>query len=241
AYEIPEASRTSKGKSIYNFLEIPTAEKISAVISYPKDTKEGFLVMITKNGVVKKTPLEDFENVRRTGIIALKLSSDDSLSWVKLSGGSDEIILTTTTGQAIRFKEKDIRSMGRTAGGVKGINLKKNDSISGADIIPQKSVNELKLLVVSANGFGKQTNLKEYKIQKRGGSGIKTAKTTEKTGPIIGAHVVGTETEEIIAFSSKGQAIKIPLADVRILSRATQGVKIMNLEKGDKIVGIVCL
>ena len=241
AYEIPEASRTSKGKSIYNFLEIPTAEKISAVISYPKDTKEGFLVMITKNGVVKKTPLEDFENVRRTGIIALKLSSDDSLSWVKLSGGSDEMILTTTTGQAIRFKEKDIRSMGRTAGGVKGINLKKNDSISGADVIPQKSVNELKLLVVSANGFGKQTNLKEYKIQKRGGSGIKTAKTTEKTGPIIGAHVVGTETEEIVAFSSKGQAIKIPLADVRILSRATQGVKIMNLEKGDKIVGIVCL
>ncbi len=241
AYEIPEASRTSKGKSVYNFLEIPVTEKVSTVISYPKNTTEGYLVMITKGGVIKKTSLKDFQNVRRTGIIAIKLSSEDALMWVKLSSGQDEIVLTTSFGQAIRFKEKDIRGMGRTAGGVKGINLKKSDSVSGADVIPSKSSSDLKLLAVTANGFGKQTGLKEYKVQKRGGSGIKTAKITDKTGPVIGAHVVGPETEEIIAFSSKGQAIKIPLKDVRILSRATQGVKIMNLEKGDKLIGIVCL
>ncbi len=241
AYEIPEATRTSKGKSIYNFLEVPVNEKVSTVISYPKDTTEGFLVMITKGGVIKKTTLKDFQNVRRNGIIAVKLAGDDALLWVKLSGGGDEIILATSLGQAIRFKEKDIRSMGRTAGGVKAIKLKKRDAVSGADVVSAKSISESKLLAVTANGFGKQTNLKEYKIQRRGGSGIKTAKITEKTGPVIGAHVVGPETEEIIAFSSRGQAIKLPLKDVRILGRATQGVKIMNLDKGDKLVGIVCL
>ncbi len=241
AYEIPEASRTSKGKSIYNFLEIPVTEKVSAVISYPKDTKEGYLVMITKGGIVKKTLLKDFENVRRTGIIAIKLSPDDALFWVKLSGGSDEVILATTKGQAILFKEKDVREMGRTAGGVKGIALKKNDVVSGADIVPTESVGSSRLLVVTANGFGKQTNLKEYKIQRRGGSGIKTANITDKTGTVIGAHVVGDEITELIAFSSKGQAIKIPLKDVRILGRATQGVKIMNVDKGDTLVGIVAL
>ncbi len=241
AYEIPEASRTSKGKSIYNFLEVPTTEKVSAIISYPKDTTEGFLVMITRKGIIKKTLLGDFGNVRRTGIIAVKLGGDDALLWVKLSEGNDEVILTTTSGQAIRFKEKDIRSMGRTAGGVKAISLKKSDTVSGADIVPTKSIATSKLLVVTANGFGKQTNLKEYKIQRRGGSGIKTANITEKTGVVIGAHVVGDDIMELLAFSSKGQAIKIPLKDVRILGRATQGVKIMNLDKGDKLVGIVCL
>ncbi len=241
AYEIPEASRVSKGKSIYNFLEIPTDEKISTVISYPKDTKGEFLVMITKEGVIKKTPLGDFGNVRRTGIIAIKLAKGDSLLWVKISGGSDEIILATSLGQAIRFKEKDVREMGRTASGVRGVRLRKGDLVSGADVVSAKAVSELKLLAVTANGFGKQTNLKEYKIQKRGGSGIKTAKITEKTGPVIGAHVVGEDTAEIVAFSSKGQAIKLPIKDVRVLSRATQGVKIMNVEKGDKLVGIVCL
>jgi len=239
-YEIPEASRTSKGKSIYNFLEIPTNEKISAIVTYSKNLEKGFLFMVTKNGIVKKTELSEFQNVRRTGIIAISLGENDLLLWVGLSSGANEIILTTALGQAIRFKEKDIRSMGRTAAGVRGIKLRKGDEVSGADIIFPKD-EKLKLLVVSEKGYGKQTALKEYKLQKRGGSGIKTAKVTSKTGKIIGAHVVNEETKELIAFSAKGQAIKINLDEIRELSRSTQGVKIMNVASDDKLVGIVLI
>ncbi len=267
-YEIPVAARTAKGKSIHNFLEIPPTEKVSAIVTYPqahadgkhftptpndknqdknpksKEKAWGFMVMATKKGVIKKTPLADFENVRRSGIIAIKLNSGDTLGWVKLSEGDDQIIMVSALGQAIRFKEKDIRGMGRGAAGVRAINLKKNDSVSGLDIVKKRDIEKgsnTRMVAVMANGFAKQTALKEYKIQRRGGSGIKTAKITEKTGSVIGAHIVNDEVEEVLAFSIKGQAIKTPLKDIRILSRATQGVKIMNLEKGDKLVGIICL
>ena len=240
-YEIPEATRTSKGKSVYNFLEIPTNEKISAILTYSKNLEKGFLFMVTKNGIVKKTELSEFKNVRRTGIIAISLDENDLLLWVGLSSGTDEIILTTALGQAIRFKEKDIRSMGRTASGVRGVRLRKGDEISGANIIFPKEAGQLKLLVVSEKGYGKQTDLKEYKIQKRGGSGIKTAKVTTKTGKIIGAQIINAEAKELIAFSAKGQAIKINLSEIRTLSRSTQGVKIMNVAADDKLVGIVVI
>jgi len=247
-YEIPVANRTAKGKSIHNFLEIPPNEKISAIVTYPQTQADGkhFMVMTTKKGVIKKTPLADFGNVRRSGIIAIKLSTGDILGWVKLSAGDDQIVLTTALGQAIRFKEKDIRGMGRGASGVRALNLKKSDEVSGMDIIKKENLErgdktKLRIVSVMANGFAKQTALNEYKIQRRGGSGIKTAKITEKTGPVIGAHIVDDTVEEVLAFSVKGQAIRAPLKDVRVLSRATQGVRIMNLEKGDKLVGIVCL
>ncbi len=245
-YEIPVANRTAKGRSIHNFLEIPPNEKISAIVTYPQSQADGkhFMVMATKNGVIKKTPLADFENVRRSGIIAIKLNAGDTLNWVKLSEGDDQIVMVSAMGQAIRFKEKDIRGMGRSAAGVRAIHLKKNDEVSGLDMIKKEDLGaakNMRLVAVMANGFAKQTLLKEYKIQRRGGSGIKTAKITDKTGPVIGAHIVNDEVEEVLAFSVKGQAIKTPLKDIRILSRATQGVKIMNLEKGDKLVGIVCL
>jgi DNA gyrase subunit A len=247
-YEIPVASRTAKGKSIHNFLEIPPTEKVSAIISYPQSHADGkhFLVMATKRGVIKKTPLADFSNVRRSGIIAIKLSSGDVLGWVKLSGGEDQMVITSALGQAIRFKEKDIRGMSRGAAGVRAMNLKKDDEVSGLDIIKKENLErgdktKLRIVSVMANGFAKQTALNEYKVQRRGGSGIKTAKITEKTGKVIGAHIVDDATEEVFAFSVKGQAIKTPLKDIRVLSRATQGVRIMNLEKGDKLVGIVCL
>ncbi|MEK7626940.1 MAG: DNA topoisomerase (ATP-hydrolyzing) subunit A [Patescibacteria group bacterium] len=242
-YEIPVAARTAKGKSIHNFLEIPPNEKVSAIVTYPQAHADGkhFMVMVTKSGVVKKTPLADFENVRRSGIIAIKLSAGDILGWVKLSEGDDQIILVSALGQAIRFKEKDIRGMGRAAAGVRAIHLKKGDSVSGLDIIKKENSDKSRMVAVMANGFAKQTALKEYKIQRRGGSGIKTAKITDKTGPVIGAHIVDDKVEEVLAFSTKGQAIRTPLKDIRVLSRATQGVKIMNLEKGDNLVGIVCL
>ena len=253
AYEVPVASRTAKGKAIYNFLDIPTNEKISAVLTYPQNLIEDkeehakhFLVMATKRGVIKRTALEDFGNVRRTGIIAITLQSDDLLEWVRLSSGDDQIVLVTAMGQAIRFKEKDVRAMGRSAAGVRALHLKKQDSVSGLDIIQKEDLEKgsktsLRVLAVMANGFAKQTSVKEYKIQRRGGSGIKTAKITPKTGPVISAYIVDDEVVEVLAFSSKGQALKAELKDIRVLSRATQGVKIMNLDKGDTLVGIICL
>ncbi len=247
-YEIPVASRTAKGKSIHNFLEIPPTEKVSAIVTYPQSSADGkhFMVMATKKGVIKKTPLADLANVRRNGITAIKLNAGDLLGWVKFSQGDDQIVLVSALGQAIRFREKDIRGMSRGAAGVRAINLKKDDNVSGLDIVKKEDIEKgskasIRMVAVMANGFAKQTLLKEYKIQRRGGSGIKTAKITEKTGPVIGAHIVDDEIEEVLAFSTKGQAIKTSLKDIRILSRATQGVKIMNLEKGDKLVGIVCL
>ena len=200
--------------------------------------------MTTLKGSIKKTPLKDFENVRRTGIIALKLKSDDSLRWVSRSSGQDDIILVTRDGQSIRFSEKDVRPMGRTAAGVTAIRLKKTDLVAGMELIHKDgeiNKNSNRILTVMEHGFGKQTPLKEYKVQKRGGSGIKTAKVTDRTGPVIDARVVSDENEEIIAFSSKGQAIRANLKDVRIAGRDTQGVKIMNLDAGDSLTAIVCL
>ncbi len=247
-YDIPVASRTAKGRALYNFLEMPSTEKVSAMVTYGNAlmNDKNFLVMVTKDGIIKKTALKDFAAVRRNGIIAIKLSQNDSLVWVRLSSGDDQIIIASALGQAIRFKEKDIRPMGRGAAGVKAMRLGKGDQVSGVDIIKKVDLekgtkNELRLVAVMANGFAKQTPLKEYKLQKRGGSGIKTAKITEKTGPVIGAHIVDDSVTEVLAFSTKGQALRTALEDIRVLSRATQGVKIMNLEKGDKLVGIVCL
>jgi DNA gyrase subunit A len=244
AYEIPAGARVAKGKSIHNFLNISASETITAIIASPKN-KEGFLVLVTKKGLIKKTPLKDFENLRRTGIWAIKLKSDDRLAGVKLSSGQDEIIITTAFGQAIRFKEKDIRAMGRNASGVLAIKFKnKQDFVASLDVISAKDKSQIadyKLLLVTANGFAKQTFLKEYKIQKRGGSGIIAAKVTDKTGLIVGAHIVDQQITEIIAFSSKGQAIRTDIKNIRLTGRAAQGVKIMDLEKGDKLIGIVCL
>lgn len=248
-YEIPAASRTAKGKSIHNYLEIPPEEHVSAIVAYSDDAvKNGaeFLVMATKGGMIKKTSLKDFENVRRTGIIAIKLHGNDLLRWVKTSSGKDEIIISTMNGQAIRFKEKDIRPMGRTAAGVKGIGLKKGDFVAGLDIIKTgtidtRALKELRLLAVMHKGFAKQTPLNEYKTQKRGGSGIKTAKVTEKTGHVISTYVVDSSIEEILAFSKKGQALRTNIGDVRVAGRATQGVRIMNLPEKDELIGVVCL
>jgi len=241
AYEIPEASRTSKGKSIYNFLDLSTEEKINAIIGYPKNHGSAFLVMATKNGFIKKSTLDEFANIRRNGLIAIKLKKDDLLKWVKFSSGQDEIILTTSLGQAIRFPEKQVRAMGRTASGVKAVRLKKKeDSVSGLDIIIKKEAKDQRLLVVMANGFAKQTSLKQYRIQSRAGSGIKTANITSKTGPIIASQIID-EAEEILAISAKGQILKTEIKSIRLAGRATQGVKIMNLDAGDKLVGMITI
>jgi DNA gyrase subunit A len=244
-YEIPQASRTAKGKPIHGFLEIPPQENISAIVNYSLDKKEEkYLIMATKDGIIKKTGLIDFKNIRRTGIIAISLEKNDLLRWVKLIEAADEIILTTQLGQAIRFKEKDVRSIGRTAAGVRAIRLKSGDEISSMDILPLHDsrfrIQDSRLLVVMANGFGKQTPINQYKVQKRGGSGIKTAKVTAKTGPVVAAKLIDEE-EELLALSAKGQIIRTKLKSVRLAGRATSGVRIMKLGEGDKIAGIVCL
>ncbi len=244
-WEIPQGSRISKGKPIHNFLEIPQEEKVSAIITYPdpSKTKEenlGYLVMLTSEGVIKKTSLEDFSNVRRTGIIAIKLNQGDSLKWVKMSYGKDEVIIATAMGQSIRFKESQARPMGRTASGVRAIRLKKGDRVSAMDLIKTGMGKTERLLVVMENGFGKQTKISEYRLQSRGGSGIITAKITPKTGKLISAQIVSDE-EGLIAISAKGQIIKTRIAEVRVAGRSTQGVKVMTLDSGDKVVSATCI
>lgn len=240
-YEIPAASRTSKGRAIHNFLEMPADEKVNAMVAYSQKTEDKFLVMATRDGNIKKTPLEDFTNIRRTGIIAISLNKGDELRWVGLSSGSDEILITTAKAQSIRFKESQIRAMGRTASGVRAIKLKKEDRVAGFDII-RKGVDAkvVQVLVLMENGFGKQTPLSEYKIQNRGGSGIRTANITAKTGKLIASRAV-YEEHDLFALSAKGQVIRTELTGVRKTGRSAQGVRVMNLNAGDKLAAIAIL
>ena len=247
-YEIPAGSRTAKGKIIQNFLEIPPDEKINGLVAYAVNGPDlrvadnQHLVMVTKNGVAKKTTLQDFANVRRSGLIAINLQKGDQLKWARLSSGKDEVILTTVQGKAIRFKESQLRLMGRTAAGVRAIRLKKDDFVAGLDIITDNKEQRAKskLLVVTENGFAKQTPLNQYKVQSRGGQGIKTAKITPKTGIIINARIINNE-EELLALSARGQIIKTKISGIRTAGRATSGVHIMKLKQGDKVAGIVTL
>ena len=248
-YEIPEGTRISKGRGLLNFLEISPQEKILNFISYNKkdsETKEEaeYLVMVTKNGIIKKTKLSAFENVRKSGLIAIRLEKDDQLKSARIIKQGEEIILVSKNGKAIRFKEKDIRNMGRTAAGVRGIKLGKGDEVIGMDIIKTQN-SKLKaqnyLLVIMEKGYGKRTKLSEYRLQRRGGSGIKTARITAKTGSIVFIEVLTEEEKDLMAISQKGQVIRASINSISILSRVTSGVKIMKLEQGDKIVGAVCL
>ncbi|MDO8557866.1 MAG: DNA gyrase subunit A [bacterium] len=248
-YEIPEFSRTAKGQAIVNFLDLPPKETVSAIVPIRKKNLPAFLVMVTKHGTIKKTVLDDFSHVRRSGIAAIKLDDTDSLRWVKGSSGTDDIILVSALGQAIRFGEKDVRGMGRTAGGVRGIRLKKTgDEVVGMGIIEnQKSkiknqnVAETMLLVVSENGYGKRTDIKQYKVQGRGGSGMKTANVTSKIGKLIGAEIVDPEHQDLVAISKKGQVIRTGLGAVSVLGRATQGVRIMKMDGSDTVASITTL
>jgi DNA gyrase subunit A len=226
-----------------NFLSMSGEEKVTSVLAVRKEAWEGdwSLLMVTKNGVVKKSDASSFKDVRRSGLIAITLKNDDSLINTKFVGEKDTVSLVTSHGQAIRFEASDVREMGRTASGVTGMKLKKGDMIVSADILPAGK-NDHEILVVLENGFGKTTPAKEYKIQNRGGSGIKTAKVTTKTGKVVGAAAlekIEKEEGELVVMSKKGQVIKLALGDVPSLGRDTQGVKIMKLKAGDSIATIV--
>jgi len=238
-YEIPEGTRTSRGKSVLNFLSLSSDEKITSVLALPKNGEQQYVVMATHKGVVKKVSATHFDDVRKSGIIAVKLQKDDSLGWASIVSLHDHLIFTTTHGQALRFKESDIREMGRGAGGVTGMKFRKDDELVDMNVISSKE-KEAELFVISEHGFGKRTNVKQYRLQKRGGIGTKTAKVTVKTGKLVAAKIVYPEFEGAAAISKKGQVIKIPMAQIPSTGRQTQGVRIMRLDEGESVASIVC-
>ena len=241
-YEIPEGKRATKGKSVVNFLSLSSEEKVTSILPMPKEIKKAnlSLLMVTKNGVGKKTVAESFHDVRRSGLIAIKLSEGDELVSASFVEKGDEAVLVTKKGQSIRFKESDIREMGRGAGGVNAIRLGKGDTVVGTGIIRKNDQNP-ELLVIMEKGYGKKTKLKEYKTQNRGGSGIKTAQITARTGDLIAAHVVNSPEEEVVAISKKSQVIRTGISEIATLGRQTQGVRIMKLRDGDSIASLTCL
>ncbi len=242
AYEIPISSRTSKGNAIVNFLQIAPNEKITSMKAVTKDSDAKNLVMQTTQGRIKKVPLQDFNNVRRDGLIAINLNKDDSLGWVDTSNGENEIMLVTLKGQSIKFDEKDVRPMGRTAAGVKAIKLKKEDQVIGMHVV-QKEDKEALLLVISEKGYGKKTLLTKYKTQSRNGSGIKTTQITNKTGNLVSSHIIeeADNEKDLIASSNKGQIIRTGVKSISKLGRATQGVRVMRLKVEEKVAATTIL
>ena len=203
-----------------------------------------YLVMVTKNGIMKKTALADFENIRRSGLIAISLKKDDALKMVGKTTGEDEIMLVTKKGQSIHFREKDVRSMGRPAAGTHAMRLKKGDEVVGMDMVQSANGKEQQaryLFILMENGYGKRTDVEEYRLQTRGGSGIKTANVTPKTGNLVYAKVLQGVEEDLIVISRKGQVIRTPVDSIPKISRSTQGVRIMRLDEGDKVVSAACL
>lgn len=244
AYEIPEASRTAKGQAIVNFLNLGPGEKVTTVLSGDlKKDKAKFIVMVTNRGTIKKTEIADFDNVRSSGIIAIKLNDGDNLKWVRTSTGKDEITLVTANGMSIRFGEDDVRAMGRVAAGVRGIKLKGEDEVIGMDVITQEDLAEKKqLLIIMENGYGKRTPIDEYTLQGRGGMGIKTAQVTAKTGKLVtGTLMSKKDTRDLLAVSVAGQVIRTSATSVSELGRATQGVKVMRFKTADDKVATATL
>jgi len=241
-YDIPEGKRATRGKSIVNFLQIGGEERVTSILAMPKSVKESTasLFMITKQGTVKKCAADSFKDVRRNGLIAIRLEDKDELLAALFVNEGDDIILTTVCGQSIRFKESDVRQMGRQAGGVIGMKLDKGDYIVAAEVIPKEAKNA-QLLILTENGYGKKTKLTEYKTQHRGGSGIKTVKVTPKTGKLMVARVVEEGDAEILAISKASQVIRTELNSIPTLGRDTQGVRVMKLREGDSIASLNCL
>ena len=236
AYEIAEASRAAKGTAIVNLLQLESDENITAVIQVKGFKPGAYLFMATKKGIVKKTSLEEFQNLRKGGLIAVKLDEDDELIGVKFTNGHHDVILGTKWGMAIVFNEDDVRSMGRPARGVKGIRLVEGDAVIGMDALNAAA----EVLTVTAEGFGKRTQANEYRTQTRGGKGIINLKVTEKTGDVIGLRVVH-ESQELMLISTEGIVIRMNIADISLISRNTQGVKLMRAAENDRVASMAVM
>lgn len=236
-YEIPQAARTAKGQAIVNLLQLQDNEIVSSILNISEKFTGQFLFMATRGGTVKKTPVEEFENVRRSGLIAIKLRDSDSLEWVKETNKGDQIFIATTTGKSIRFDQEEARPMGRASMGVRGIRLQAKDFCVEMDVI--RNPNEAEAFIIMENGLGKCTKTSNYRLQGRGGSGVKTAKVTPKTGKVVAAKVfTGKENADIIIVSKNGQVIRLNLKDIPSQGRATQGVYVMRMDQGDHVASV---
>ncbi|MEX0616800.1 MAG: DNA gyrase subunit A [Candidatus Woykebacteria bacterium] len=234
-YDLPEGSRFSKGQAVVNLIEIEQGEMVTSIINIPKNIKTGYLFMATKKGIVKKTDIKEFANIRRSGIISINLASGDELSWVTMTGGTDNIIMVTKTGMSIYFSEKDVRTMGRPTAGVLGIRLKEGDELISMD----KATKDHLLLVVTQKGFGKKSRLSDWPLQRRSGSGVKAAEIVARNGKVVGGIILEKEDSDFIITSQGGQVIKSPLKGVPTLTRQTQGVILIRLAKKDDVVAAV--
>ena len=238
AFEVPAAGLNARGVAAVNLLSLQPEEKITTFIKYTdqgKDSEDGYLAMATVKGVIKKTAVKNYANIRNNGLIAINLDEGDELCYVKRTHGQNEILISTSAGQAVRFSEKDIRAMGRAARGVRAVRLRPNDLVVGMDVIDKKSE---KILVVSENGYGKITKVANFTVHKRGGVGIKSAIVNQKTGPVITARVLSPDADEILMISCEGQTIRVALKDIPTLGRTTQGVRIMRLASGDRVASV---
>ena len=235
-YEIPEAGRTAKGTAIVNLLSLDAGEKISAVIPISDFEDSKYLLMATKNGLIKKTPLQEYNSSRKTGLLAITLKDDDELIDVRLTDGQDNVVLVTKKGLCITFDEKDVRPVGRSAQGVLGIRLDEDDTVIGMESILSNNKG-ITLLAITENGFGKRTELDEYRVQNRGGRGVITYKITPKTGNIVGIRMA-KEDDDVMLITNSGTIIRINVKDVSILGRATQGVTLMRTNENEKVVSI---
>jgi len=240
AYEIAESSRTSKGSAVINLINIESDEKVESFLTHNKNDKFKYVFLSTKKGTAKKTAKKDFENIRRSGIVAIKLDKGDELAWSNPTNGDDDIFIYTREGKCIRFSEKGVRPLGRATQGVRGIKLIDGDRVVGMDVVGKNTTP--KLLTIMENGYGKKSNLKEFKTQGRGGSGIKIAEVTKKTGKVASSQVIPTDCKEVIVTSNKGQVVRIDIDQIPTIGRATQGVIIMRFSKqNDVVASITCI
>lgn len=238
AFDVPEASLQAKGLAVVNLLQLQPDEKVTSIVKHAKDaSRDGYLFMTTTNGVIKKTKVEEYVNVRQSGLIAIKLDDGDELRWVRQTSGKDDIIISTAFGQAIRFSEADARPMGRSTRGVRGIRLRLGDRVVGMDTVAVDDKSS-QLLVISEKGYGKLTRVSNFPEHKRGGVGIKAAAVSGKTGNIMTVRSVTDQVDEMLAISAGGQTIRVALKDIPVLGRTTQGVRIMRLSENDSVASV---
>jgi DNA gyrase subunit A len=233
-YELPAASRTAKGQPVVNLIQLGQGEKVTSLVTFDSKMEHQYLFMTTKLGTVKKTSLAEYANVRANGLIAIKLDDGDELKWVKLTSGKDEIIISTALAQAIRFKEAEVRPMGRATRGVRGMRLRTTDEVVGMDVVQPG----MELLVVMQNGYGKRTKVDHFATHARGGVGIKAGVVTSKTGKTVDVRAIQDARDEVVVVSTQGQVIRMPLEGISLIGRATQGVRVMRLAEGDAVASV---
>ncbi|MBI3495595.1 hypothetical protein HY065_03140, partial [Candidatus Berkelbacteria bacterium] len=236
-FELPQAGRAAKGQALVNFIQLAPDEKVTTVLTATDKAQElkGYFFMATKKGVVKKTDISAYQNIRKVGLVAVKLNPGDELKYVKITSGGDKIMLVSRDAQAIYFDETDVRPMGRSAAGVRGIKLREGDQLISMDVVLPNQVSHSELLTVLENGYGKRTQVTLFRDQSRGGIGIKTAKVTEKTGKLVTGQVISTTQGDLVLVSAQGQIIRMPVKSVKPLGRDTQGVRLMRMNAGDNV------